>query len=105
MNEKDNLHSESRIVWKAQGKLLLCHAIVLIAALLLPFSRSESLSGMWGVPSMWGLFVVLILPILSPAVLSYFLWKRSESHRLRNVLVFIIVSSVVSVLVLSGLHH
>ena len=105
MNEEENLRIESPIVWKAQGKLLLCHAIILIAALLLPFSRSESLSGMWGVPSMWGLFVVIILPVFSPAVLSYFLWKRSEIHRLPNILVFIVVSFFVSALVLGVLHH
>jgi hypothetical protein len=68
----------------------------MVAAFLLPLQRSESLFGMWGIPSLWGLFVVFVLPILSPIVFAWMVWQKLPSQKVANIVIFLVSSIFLS---------
>jgi hypothetical protein len=85
-----------KIYYKIQIKYLLLHAMMMLAAFLLPAQRSESLFGMWGIPSLWGLFIVFVLPILSPIVFAWIVWQKLPSQKVANIVIFLVSSILLS---------
>ena len=81
---------------KIQFKFLLLHSVIMLVAFILPFQRSESMAGTWGIPSLWGFFVVFVLPILSPIVLACIVWQKLHSRKAVNIGVFLVLSIFLS---------
>lgn len=94
----------SKIYFKTQFKYLLLHTMVVLTALLLPLKRSESLFGMWGLPSLWGLFVLFVLPILSPIVLGWIVWRKLPSQKVANIVIFLVASIILSAVLVNMIH-
>jgi len=85
-----------KIYCELQFKYLLLHAMIMLAAFILPLQRSESLFGMWGLPSLWGMFMLFVLPILSPMVLAWIVWRKLPSKKVANIVIFLVVSIFLS---------
>jgi asparagine N-glycosylation enzyme membrane subunit Stt3 len=91
-----------KIYYTIQFRYLLLHAMIMLAASTLPLQRSESLFGMWGVPSLWGIFMLFVLPILSPMVLAWIVWRKLPSQKVANIVIFLVVSIFLSAALVIG---
>jgi len=91
-----------KIYCELQFKYLLLHAMIMLAAFILPLQRSESLFGMWGLPSLWGMFMLFVLPILSPMVLAWIVWRKLPSKKVANIVIFLVVSIFLSAALVIG---
>jgi hypothetical protein len=86
-----------KIHCKILFQYLLLHAMIMMIAFMLPLQRSESLFGMWGLPSLWGMFILFVLPILSPIVLGWMVWRKLPSQKVANIVIFLVGSLILSV--------
>jgi len=95
----------SKIYYKIQFKYLLLHAMIMLTAFILPLQRSESLFGMWGLPSLWGMFILFVLPILSPILLGWMVWRKFPSQKVANIVIFSVASLILSAVLFIMIHR